>query len=1201
MNAGSRGGTGQLRLSGGSKIPPAAAPDKGFFPTSWLVAGLIVCLIHGPIGCTSRARDNQAAHAQPPASAQPPARPKDKAEAVPSPTPHGEIGRSAARADEASKPKPQGPAVSAAQKTAHDQSADAPATFKPVLPAAPAADAAKKPAAAVPNDRPKVTVEALAGEPFGVGRIVVEFPGKTGPKWFPDQSFGIRQEARRALYPAFATQYAIAADGSDWQVREFTCYFLFRGDRPFRARIAADRTYDAMVQPAAGEERRTALVGEWWRHYKLRTKAFAEDYDEPQVVHQYLTSMLKRRLRPTDSVQASGGTSLPAELVVALVRGLWRHLMPAQAAPPPTSPGRAGASDLSIVRRLGTGRFDRDFGSFVGILFGTESIRIAMQTRRTLSDSATLEVADQPLPEPLAPLPVNVPFVAQAAEIEAIAGHVPEECFYLRCGTVADYFWLRNLMMSWGGSYDHLISMQAQDYQTRPRLERQLALPSDQQFRQELEAHISDMALVGTDIFFHEGAAIGVLLEASDSQNLEALIRRQREGALRQSPQAVDREVEFGQRRASLLSTPDNVVRSFYAIDGNYHLVTTSSYLVQRFFEAGQGRRSLANLREFQYAREKIPLAREDAIFIYLSDPFFRMLVGPHYRVEMTRRMRAFDDLQWVELARLAAKAEGVEARSLGELMRSGLLPATFLDRCDGSRPILQQGAAVDSLRGAPACFMPVPDVPLGKATRAEVASYQEFANYYRTQWRRMDPVIVGISRRTAAEKGRQRVIVDVRVTPYAREHYETLFMALDAPERMRLAPVAGDLMSVEANVRNLSLFARTAPISRGFLFAGLRDFAPKYAIKDGKVETVPLSAWKLLGEDYPAYVGVKTAQRPRATGSFDGHFGPDDEEGYSQSQGAMVALLNWRRQWNSHWTAWAHRKDILAAVTPGVVLEEAERPAQIRFRLGDLSRAKIAPALEAICYVHARRISATNAMLMDQLVQQLGVEPEDARATAERLLGAKLVCPVGGDYRLVKEGAARPHWSGTAWSKESLYEETAVPKSYRFGFLDWLHEAEFDLSLDATTLSAHAELDVKSPPEGEAGSLPLAAPRRKPAGEPRRAGYWPPEEPGPQPVSGQAGSGSVLLAVEVPEDAKVFINGRPTVSTGSQRRYASYGLRPGWSYDYAFRVLMTSEGRTVEQSKTVSVQAGQTARLVFTPEAAASSEIGLKADGVER
>lgn len=150
---------------GGSTILRAAAPDKRFSSTSaiWLVAGLSVCLIHCLIGCTGRTSDNQAAHAQPPAAAQPPARPKDKAEAVPSPTPYGETGRSAARADEASKPKPQRPAVSPAQKTAHDQSADAPTTFKPAPPAAPAGDAAKKPAAAVPNDRPKVTVECWPG------------------------------------------------------------------------------------------------------------------------------------------------------------------------------------------------------------------------------------------------------------------------------------------------------------------------------------------------------------------------------------------------------------------------------------------------------------------------------------------------------------------------------------------------------------------------------------------------------------------------------------------------------------------------------------------------------------------------------------------------------------------------------------------------------------------------------------------------------------------------------------------------------------------------------------------------------------------------------------------------------------------------------------------------------------------------------
>ena len=287
------------------------------------------------------------------------------------------------------------------------------------------------------------------------------------------------------LYPAFATQYATRRTGrtgrcgSSPATSSSVATGRSRGSRRTgrTTRSCSPRRARSVAPPLWASGGGTTSCG------PRRLRKTTTSPSGSPVPDQHVEAAAK-----TDRFRASKRRDLPAGGTRRGSRSrLMAHLMPAQAAPPPTSPGRAGASDLSIVRRLGTGRFDRDFGSFVGILFGTESIRTAMQTRRTLSDSATLEVAEQPLPEPLSPLPVNVPFVAQAAEIEGVAGHVPEECFYLRCGTVADYFWLRNLMMSWGGSYDHLISMQAQDYEIRPRLERQLALPSDRQFRQELE------------------------------------------------------------------------------------------------------------------------------------------------------------------------------------------------------------------------------------------------------------------------------------------------------------------------------------------------------------------------------------------------------------------------------------------------------------------------------------------------------------------------------------------------------------------------------------------------------------------------------------------------------------------------------------------------------------------------------------------
>lgn len=97
-----------------------------------------------------------------------------------------------------------------------------------------------------------------------------------------------------------------------------------------------------------------------------------------------------------------------------------------------------------------------------------------------------------------------------------------------------------------------------------------------------------------------------------------------------------------------------------------------------------------------------------------------------------------------------------------------------------------------------------------------------------------------------------------------------------------------------------------------------------------------------------------------------------------------------------------------------------------------------------------------------------------------------------------------------------------------------------------------------------------------------------PPEIPDSAPLPGP-GSGvrngsanSAILAVNVPEDARVFVNGMSTKSTGTNRRYVSRGLSAGYGYTYEVRAEATRNGKVVEETKTVRVSAGQTLALAF-------------------
>lgn len=75
---------------------------------------------------------------------------------------------------------------------------------------------------------------------------------------------------------------------------------------------------------------------------------------------------------------------------------------------------------------------------------------------------------------------------------------------------------------------------------------------------------------------------------------------------------------------------------------------------------------------------------------------------------------------------------------------------------------------------------------------------------------------------------------------------------------------------------------------------------------------------------------------------------------------------------------------------------------------------------------------------------------------------------------------------------------------------------------------------------------------------------------------------GSATLAVRVPVNARVYINDRPTRTTGTYRQYISRGLVPGSDYTYEVRVDVVRDGRTISDVRTVNLRAGGSQELAF-------------------
>jgi uncharacterized protein (TIGR03000 family) len=87
---------------------------------------------------------------------------------------------------------------------------------------------------------------------------------------------------------------------------------------------------------------------------------------------------------------------------------------------------------------------------------------------------------------------------------------------------------------------------------------------------------------------------------------------------------------------------------------------------------------------------------------------------------------------------------------------------------------------------------------------------------------------------------------------------------------------------------------------------------------------------------------------------------------------------------------------------------------------------------------------------------------------------------------------------------------------------------------------------------------------------------------PTPKASTGLSRADAGSLTIWVPEDAKVFVNGRATTSVGSRRQYVSYGLKPGLSYNYEVRAEVIRDGRPLIETRSIMLTAGSRSALAF-------------------
>lgn len=880
----------------------------------------------------------------------------------------------------------------------------------------------------------RVEGEALIGKPFGVGRITL-----SGPDVAIDATrVLIYERDGRVHYPAVTTGVLgrlvgqILGDPTERPAGTVNIHFLFRGDAPLELTIYSPqavpltltpRTEEAPPRPGRVLPRRDAggqfdrLFAAWWREYNTAARQMRSAGDHPPLIQNYLLTMLAQRT----------------------------------------------GQEPPLLERIREDRSPINTTQSIELLLGLERLRNETLRSTMLGQGDFGQAADRPLPpEPLWS-PLELPAEVPAGEIEPIAFRVPHECFYMRFGKFSNYLWMNNLVEEYGGDLSSMVTLRSYIAPLSKRVQNQLGLEKNLLAELLGDQVIADVAIIGRDTFVREGAAIGIMFQARSTDVLKNDLSAQRTRAFAREAAngATSETVRIAERDVSFVSTPDNRLRSFYAIDGDYHLVTTSRDVVERFFAVSKGEGSLGKSAEFRFARQNMPLTRKDTIFIYFSAAFFQGLLSPQYQVELERRMKSVTDMELLQLARLAAKGEDLRDGTIDDLAAAGLLPRGFGRRPDGSGPILTEDGMVDSRRGLRGWFLPIPDVKIEGLTRAEWERIDALNVAYSTQWRRMDPVMVGIQRYAIdpkdGVKNRERIVIDANVNPLDETKYGWLLSILGAPSKQMVTPAEGDVVMVQASVRGGTLFPSVQP---HYLFLGLQDIAPLVTVQP----TGLLQTFNLL-RSAPGYLGAW----PRA-GYLDalpfnlGGSAPD-ENGFSRLPFGL-----WRRQ-GGGFSVVSFDPELLANVTPQLRVVDAETEAQIRVHVGDLNQAKVKPWINGLYYGRAIQASAGNVRFVHQLNQQLHVPMVQARDLAEDLLNAKLHCSLGGDYQLMEEIGGPQLWESTAWAKRDLAN---IPEDFEAPILKWFHGLDAHLLKTGDEIMVHAEIDLERKPTDPKFDLPF-------------------------------------------------------------------------------------------------------------------------------
>jgi len=344
--------------------------------------------------------------------------------------------------------------------------------------------------------------------------------------------------------------------------------------------------------------------------------------------------------------------------------------------------------------------------------------------------------------------------------ISRLSSFVPNDFLLVESNSIKKLLEALHASSQWYGHFLRQGLKEASDVRTIERIKTQLLLDGEQMELLE-QSDINEIAITSSDLYFIDGNDVTVIISGPETTVSSLKEATEKFVARSENPNARCSSFQCLSFDCLAITSDDDKVRAFAAnpLPG-LHVRSNSRPAFERVLnlianpQAGDS--SLGRTQEFVYIRSLMPWSNEEEdIFIYMSDPFIRRLVGAQVRIAERRRRICYSRLRMIAGAGLLySSQEGKLPASLEDLVKDECLPSSFIDgrtTCPdgGSYSLTKRGAltvAQCARHGTDAFLTPGIELPPSTVTPEEASEYNRFVNEYNQYWRTyFDPIAVRV------------------------------------------------------------------------------------------------------------------------------------------------------------------------------------------------------------------------------------------------------------------------------------------------------------------------------------------------------------------------------------------------------------------------------------------------------------------------